>query len=70
MKFAYILFVINKFYDYLYRKELLRAIDVRLSAVRQDLTTAYANASVSGFNPYTVSQLKHFAHQFRAHRLK
>lgn len=50
-------------------KELLRAIDVRLSAVRQDLTTAYANASASGFNPYTVSQLKHFAHQFRAHRL-
>ncbi|XP_045788268.1 dentin sialophosphoprotein-like [Trifolium pratense] len=50
-------------------KELLRAIDVRLSAVRQDLATAYANASASGFNPYTVSQLKHFAHQFRAHRL-
>ncbi|KAI5422311.1 hypothetical protein KIW84_045675 [Lathyrus oleraceus] len=50
-------------------KELLRAIDVRLSAVRQDLTTAYATASASGFNPHTVSHLKHFAHHFRSHRL-
>lgn len=50
-------------------KELLRAIDVRLSAVRNDLTTAYARASASGFNPHTVSQLIHFAHQFGSHRL-
>ncbi|TKY64229.1 dentin sialophosphoprotein isoform X1 [Spatholobus suberectus] len=50
-------------------KELLRAIDVRLSAVRQDLTTACARASASGFNPHTVSQLKHFADRFGAHRL-
>ncbi|CAI8607843.1 unnamed protein product [Vicia faba] len=50
-------------------KELLRAIDVRLSAVRQDLTTAYATASASGFNPHTVSQLKLFALHFRSLRL-
>ncbi|XP_061375217.1 uncharacterized protein LOC133317379 [Gastrolobium bilobum] len=50
-------------------KELLRAIDVRLGAVRQDLTTACARASASGFNPHTVSQLHHFADRFGAHRL-
>ncbi|XP_047182648.1 uncharacterized protein LOC124848876 [Vigna umbellata] len=50
-------------------KELLRAIDVRLSAVRQDLTTACARASASGFNPHTITHLKHFAHSFGAHRL-
>ncbi|KAL2964540.1 hypothetical protein AAZX31_16G010000 [Glycine max] len=49
-------------------KELLRAIDVRLSAVRQDLTSACARASASGFNPHTVSLLKHFADRFGAHR--
>ncbi|KAL2336382.1 hypothetical protein Fmac_010828 [Flemingia macrophylla] len=49
-------------------KELLRAIDVRLSAVKQDLTTACARASASGFNPHTVSQLKHLADRFGAHR--
>ncbi|CAJ1950697.1 unnamed protein product [Sphenostylis stenocarpa] len=50
-------------------KELLRAIDVRLSAVRQDLTTACARASASGFNPHTITHLKHFADRFGAHRL-
>lgn len=66
-----VVIVINCFcYYHLYRKELLRAIDVRLSAVRQDLTTAYATASASGFNPHTVSHLKHFAHHFRSHHLK
>ncbi|XP_020225708.1 uncharacterized protein LOC109807575 isoform X2 [Cajanus cajan] len=49
-------------------KELLRAIDVRLSAVRQDLTTACGRALASGFNPHTVSQLKHLADRFGAHR--
>ncbi|MED6206175.1 hypothetical protein PIB30_024472 [Stylosanthes scabra] len=51
------------------KKELLRAIDVRLAAVRQDLTTAFARASAAGFNPDIVSDLKHFADQFGAHRL-
>ncbi|KAM1219192.1 hypothetical protein ACFX2G_047292 [Malus domestica] len=51
------------------KKELLRAIDVRLVAVRQDLTTACARASAAGFNPDTVSELQHFADQFGAHRL-
>ncbi|CAL0317968.1 unnamed protein product [Lupinus luteus] len=50
-------------------KELLRAIDVRLGAVRQDLTTSCDRASAAGFNPHTVSQLQHFAQQFLAHRL-
>ncbi|OIW04535.1 hypothetical protein TanjilG_13917 [Lupinus angustifolius] len=50
-------------------KELLKAIDVRLSAVRQDLTTSCARAAAAGFNPHTVSQLQHFAQQFLAHRL-
>ncbi|GAB4850006.1 hypothetical protein Ancab_029305 [Ancistrocladus abbreviatus] len=51
------------------KKELLRAIDVRLMAVRQDLTTACARASAAGFNPDTVSELWLFADQFGAHRL-
>ncbi|KAF8388690.1 hypothetical protein HHK36_025370 [Tetracentron sinense] len=51
------------------KKELLKAIDVRLVAVRQDLTTACARASAAGFTPETVSELKHFADQFGAHRL-
>ncbi|XP_035539146.1 uncharacterized protein LOC109004969 isoform X3 [Juglans regia] len=51
------------------RKELLRAIDVRLVAVRQDLTTACARATAAGFNPDSVSELQFFADQFGAHRL-
>ncbi|CAK9179840.1 unnamed protein product [Ilex paraguariensis] len=52
------------------KKELLRAIDVRLVAVRQDLTTAYARAVAAGFNPETVSELQLFADQFGADRLE
>ncbi|XP_034896110.1 uncharacterized protein [Populus alba] len=51
------------------KKELLRAIDVRLAAVREDLATAYANASATGFNLDTVPDLQHFADRFGAHRL-
>ncbi|XP_065867005.1 uncharacterized protein [Euphorbia lathyris] len=51
------------------KKELLRAIDVRLTAVRQDLTTSYARASAAGFNPETVSDLQLFSDCFGAHRL-
>ncbi|KAJ0075681.1 hypothetical protein Patl1_33779 [Pistacia atlantica] len=51
------------------KKELLKAIDVRLVAVRQDLNTAYARAASAGFNPETVSELHHFADQFGALRL-
>ncbi|KAF3451989.1 hypothetical protein FNV43_RR08085 [Rhamnella rubrinervis] len=51
------------------KKELLRAIDVRLIAVRQDLTTACARASAAGFNSETVSELQLFADRFGAHRL-
>lgn len=52
------------------RKELLRAIDVRLIAVKQDLTTAIARASAAGFNTDTVSELQLFSDHFGAHRLK
>ena len=52
-----------------FRKELLKAIDVRLLAVKQDLVTASARASAAGFNPNSVSDLKLFADQFGAHRL-
>ncbi|GKV47688.1 hypothetical protein SLEP1_g54561 [Rubroshorea leprosula] len=51
------------------KRKLLRAIDVRLAAVQQDLTAACARASAAGFNPYTVSELQQFADQFGAHRL-
>ncbi|OVA12352.1 hypothetical protein BVC80_1799g59 [Macleaya cordata] len=54
---------------HLCRKELLRAIDVRLGAVRQDLTTACARAAAAGFTPDTVSELQLFANRFGAHRL-
>ncbi|XP_006362089.1 uncharacterized protein [Solanum tuberosum] len=51
------------------KKELLRAIDVRLTAVRQDLSTASSRAAAAGFNLDTVSELQMFADQFDAHRL-
>ncbi|KAB5574051.1 hypothetical protein DKX38_001245 [Salix brachista] len=51
------------------KKELLRAIDVRLAAVREDLATAYADASATGFSLDTVPDLQHFADHFGAHRL-
>ncbi|KAL4278803.1 hypothetical protein GQ457_03G040260 [Hibiscus cannabinus] len=51
------------------KKELLRAIDVRLIAVQQDLATAFARSSAAGFSPDTVFELQQFADQFGAHRL-
>ncbi|KAI3933869.1 hypothetical protein MKX01_028195 [Papaver californicum] len=51
------------------KMELLRAIDVRLGAVKQDLTTACARASAAGFTPDTVSELQFFSERFGAHRL-
>ncbi|KAL6656960.1 hypothetical protein ACP70R_004740 [Stipagrostis hirtigluma subsp. patula] len=51
------------------KKELLRAIDVRLSALKQDLATACSRASSAGFNPNSVSELLHFANHFGANRL-
>lgn len=52
------------------RKELLRAIDLRLGALQQDLSTACARADAAGFNVDTVSHLQMFANSFGAHRLK
>ncbi|XP_010937292.1 uncharacterized protein [Elaeis guineensis] len=52
------------------KKELLRAIDVRLVAVKQDLSTACARASAAGFTLDKVSELLIFADHFGAHRLK
>ncbi|KAE8656232.1 putative Sequence-specific DNA binding transcription factor [Hibiscus syriacus] len=51
------------------KKELLRAIDVRLIAVQQDLATAFAHSSAAGFNPDTLFELQQFADQFGAHCL-
>ncbi|XP_073310824.1 uncharacterized protein [Primulina huaijiensis] len=51
------------------KKELLRAIDVRLVAVQQDLSTACARANAAGFNIDSVSELQMFADKFGAHRL-
>lgn len=51
------------------KKELLRAIDVRLVAVKQDLTAACARASAAGFTLDSVSELRLFADRFGAHRL-
>lgn len=51
------------------KKELLRAIDVRLTTVQQDLSTACSRAAAAGFNLETVSELQTFAERFRAPRL-
>lgn len=51
------------------KKELLRAIDVRLVAVQEDLSTACARAAAAGFNTDTVSELQMFADKFGADRL-
>ncbi|XP_051135881.1 uncharacterized protein LOC127254686 [Andrographis paniculata] len=51
------------------KMELLRAIDVRLMAVQQDLSTACTRAAAAGFNVDTVSELQTFADRFGAHRL-
>jgi hypothetical protein len=55
---------------FLCRKELLRAIDVRLSALKQDLAAACSRASSAGFNPNSVSELLLFANHFGASRLR
>ncbi|KAG7591999.1 hypothetical protein ISN45_Aa01g009660 [Arabidopsis thaliana x Arabidopsis arenosa] len=51
------------------KKELVRTIDLRLEAIKKDLTTAIAHASANGFDPQTVSDLQHFADRFGAHHL-
>ncbi|EPS68902.1 hypothetical protein M569_05867, partial [Genlisea aurea] len=51
------------------KKELLRAIDVRLVAVQQDLSAATARSAAAGFNLESVSELRMFADKFGAHRL-
>ncbi|XP_047941735.1 uncharacterized protein LOC125188748 [Salvia hispanica] len=51
------------------KKELLRAIDVRLVAARQDLSNACARAAAAGFTIHTVSELHNFADSFGARRL-
>ncbi|OAY76431.1 hypothetical protein ACMD2_08296 [Ananas comosus] len=51
------------------KKELLRAIDVRLVAVKQDLATACARATSAGFTLDNVSELLLFADHFGAPRL-
>ncbi|CAI9301297.1 unnamed protein product [Lactuca saligna] len=52
------------------KKELLREIDVRLIAVKQDLNTACARATAASFNDDPVADLQLFAERFGATRLK
>ncbi|CAN4115602.1 unnamed protein product [Withania somnifera] len=52
------------------KKELLRAVDARLNAVWQDLSTASSRAAAAGFNLDTVAELQMFADQFGAHCLR
>ncbi|CAI9272471.1 unnamed protein product [Lactuca saligna] len=52
------------------KKELLREIDVRLIAVKQDLNTACARATAASFNHDPVANLQLFAERFGATRLK
>uniref|UniRef100_A0A3Q7FXL7 COP1-interacting protein 7 n=1 Tax=Solanum lycopersicum TaxID=4081 RepID=A0A3Q7FXL7_SOLLC len=51
------------------KKELLRAIDVRLTTVQQDLSTACSRAAAAGFNLETVAELQTFSERFGAPRL-
>ncbi|KAL6495961.1 hypothetical protein OROGR_030524 [Orobanche gracilis] len=51
------------------KKELLSAIDVRLLAVREDLSTTCARAAAAGFSIDSVSELQMFAERFDAPRL-
>ncbi|KAI3786223.1 hypothetical protein L1987_45358 [Smallanthus sonchifolius] len=52
------------------KKEPLRAIDVRLETLKQDLATACGRATAAGFNHDTVSDLQLFAVRFGATHLK
>lgn len=54
----------------LHRKELLKAIDVRVLALKKDLTTSFERVSAAGFTLDNISELLLFAEQFGAHRLK
>ncbi|KAJ0988504.1 hypothetical protein J5N97_006860 [Dioscorea zingiberensis] len=51
------------------KKELLRAINVRLVAVKQDLTMACARVTAAGFTLDNAHELCSFAVHFGAHRL-
>uniref|UniRef100_A0A7N0RJX5 COP1-interacting protein 7 n=1 Tax=Kalanchoe fedtschenkoi TaxID=63787 RepID=A0A7N0RJX5_KALFE len=52
------------------KRELIRAIEVRLATVKQDITSACVRASSAGFNPDTISDLLSFAEQFGSPRFK
>lgn len=52
------------------KKELLRAIDVRLMALQQELSMAFARASAAGFAIEHMAGLIVFADRFGANRLK
>ncbi|XP_047960573.1 enolase-phosphatase E1-like [Salvia hispanica] len=51
------------------KKELLKAIDLRLVAAQQDLTNACARAAAAGFDADTIPELQMFADIFGAERL-
>lgn len=52
------------------KKDLLRASDVRLSALKQDLVTSCARPSSTGYTHDRVSEHLHFVDHFGANRLR
>ena len=53
---------------FLCRKDPLRASDVRLSTLKQDIVMSCARASSTEFNRNRVSELLHFVDDFGANR--
>eukprot|EP01018_Ginkgo_biloba_P000068 Gb_16927 [translate_table: standard] len=52
------------------KRELLRAMDVRLMALQQELSTAFARAAAAGFAIEHMADLMAFAERFGANRLR
>ncbi|KAF5793467.1 hypothetical protein HanXRQr2_Chr09g0417731 [Helianthus annuus] len=57
-------------FDFTSSKELLRAIDVRLETLTQNLSTACGRAVAAGYDHDTVADLQLFAERFGAKRAK
>lgn len=52
------------------RRELLRAMEARLSALHQEQNMVFTRASAAGFDSNNIADLMTFAHDFGAERLK
>lgn len=62
--------LITHFSGFPNRTELLRAIDVRLVTLKQDVAIACARACSAGFSIENVTELHTFAEYFGANRLR